>query len=72
VQDELARHNARVGSARVYLWLTPDGAVQRYEISGVSGDAERALSVAMSGLGRLPEAPPQDMPMPVGLEISER
>jgi len=72
VQDELARRNARVGNARLYLWLTPDGAVQRYEISGVDGEAERALRVAMAGLGRLPEAPPQDMPMPVGLEISER
>jgi periplasmic protein TonB len=72
IQDEIARRKLRVPSARVFVWLTPDGAIQRYEINGASGDVEQNLRTAMAGITRLPEAPPSDMPMPVGLEISER
>ncbi|HUI59427.1 MAG TPA: hypothetical protein VLX90_04355 [Steroidobacteraceae bacterium] len=70
IQDELARRNLRIGTARVFLWLKPDGAVQRYRLDGVSGDAEVVLRRAMEQLARIPEAPPQDMPMPLGLQIS--
>jgi periplasmic protein TonB len=72
IQDELTRRKLRVANARVFLWLTPDGAVQRYEIEGASGDATGQLRTAMANMGRVPEAPPQGMPMPMGLEISER
>lgn len=72
IQDELTRRKLKVSDARVYLWLTPDGAVQRYEIQGGSADVERQLRTAMANMARLPEAPPQDMPMPMGLEINER
>jgi protein TonB len=72
IQDELTRHKLKIASARVYLWLTPDGAVQRYQVDGASGDVERQLRTAMADMSRFPEAPPQDMPMPMGLEISER
>jgi periplasmic protein TonB len=73
IQDELTRHKLKVANARIYLWLSPDGAVQRYEVEGAgSSDTERQLRTAVAGLGRVPEAPPQDMPMPMGLEISER
>jgi periplasmic protein TonB len=72
IQDELTRRKLKVANARLFLWLAPDGAVQRYEIAGVSGDEERQLRTAMSNMGRIPEAPPQDMPMPMGLEVSER
>ena len=71
IQDELARRRARVANAKVYLWLNRDGSVERYEINGASGDVERLLRTAMTDLGRFPEAP-QDMPMPMGLEISQR
>ncbi len=72
LQEALAKRNMKVPNARVFLWLQPDGSIQRYEVKGASGDAERQLRVAMGELGRLPEAPPLDMPMPVGLEISGR
>jgi len=72
LQEALAKHNLKIANARVFLWLQPDGSVQRYEISGANGDAERQLRTAMAQMGRLPEAPPQDMPMPMGLEISSR
>jgi protein TonB len=73
IQDEISKHNLKVVGARVYLWLTPQGTVERYEVSGAgSAEIERQLRTAVANLGKLPEAPPQDMPMPMGLEISER
>jgi periplasmic protein TonB len=72
VQEAIARRNVRGANARVLLWLKPDGSVQRYEVRGASGDLERELRTAMANLGRVPEAPPGDMPMPMGLEISDR
>jgi protein TonB len=72
IQEQLAKRNLRVSGARVFLWVSADGALQRYEINGASGESERQLRTAMATLGRVPEAPPQDMPMPMGLEISER
>jgi len=72
IQDALTRRKTKVSNARVLLWLTPDGTVQRFEISGAGPDMDRELRTTMADLGRLPERPPQDMPMPVGLEISTR
>jgi periplasmic protein TonB len=71
IQDELTRHKAKVGSARVLLWLAADGAVQRFEIRSGSADTEREIRTTMADFRRVPEGPPQDMPMPMGLEISE-
>lgn len=72
IQDELTRRKARIGNARVLLWLSSDGSVQRFEVSGGSADTEKQLRTAMAEFRRVPEMPPQDMPMPMGLEISER
>lgn len=72
VQETLARRNLHTANARVLLWLRPDGGIERYEIRGAGADLERQLRTAMGDLGRVPEAPPGDMPMPLGLEISDR
>jgi len=72
IQDALTRRKLKVTNARMLLWLTADGTVQRFEISGASPDLDRELRTAMSDVGPLPERPPQDMPMPLGLEISAR
>jgi periplasmic protein TonB len=72
IQDEIAKRNLRIANARVLVWLKSDGSVDHYEITGASADAERGLRLAMGSVGRFPEAPPQDMPMPMGLEITGR
>jgi len=72
IQDALTKRKMKVSNARMLLWLTADGTVQRFEISGAGPDMDRELRTAMADLGRLPERPPQDMPMPLGLEISAR
>ncbi|HXW74478.1 MAG TPA: hypothetical protein VEK10_06665 [Steroidobacteraceae bacterium] len=70
IQDALTKRRAKVAGARMLLWLGSDGAVERFEINGAAPDTERELRAALADLGRLPERPPPDMPMPVGLEIS--
>ena len=72
IQETLARRNLHNANARVFLWLRPDGGVSRFEIRGANGEMERALRTAMADIPRVPEAPPGDMPMPMGLEISDR
>jgi periplasmic protein TonB len=72
IQDALTRRKAKIASARMLLWLSNDGAVERFEISGAGPDAERELRTALADLGHAPEKPPPGMPMPLGLEISSR
>ncbi|MBV8784991.1 MAG: hypothetical protein JOZ67_12450 [Gammaproteobacteria bacterium] len=72
IQETLARRNLKNANARVFLWLRPDGGVQRFEIRGASGDMERQLRTVMADIPRVPEAPPGDLPMPMGLEITDR
>jgi hypothetical protein len=54
------------------LWLEADGTVQRFEVRGAAPDVERQIRTAMADFRRMPQQPPQGMPMPMGLEISER
>ena len=72
IQDALTRRRAKIANARVLLWLNDDGAVERFQLSGAGPDTERELRAALAEMGRLPEKPPQGMPMPVGLEITVR
>ncbi|MGD0489907.1 MAG: TonB-dependent receptor [Steroidobacteraceae bacterium] len=72
IQDELTRHKLRVTNVKVFLWLLPDGSVQRVTVAGGDGEAERSVRTALADLTRVNEAPVADMPMPVGLEISVR
>jgi protein TonB len=72
IQDELTRRKAKVKDARMLLWLDADGTVQRFEVSGAAPDVERQIRTAMADFHRMPQQPPQGMPMPMGLEISER
>jgi periplasmic protein TonB len=72
IQDALTRRKAKIANARMLLWLGSDGAVERFEISGVGADGERELRTALADVGHVPEKPPADMPMPLGLEISAR
>jgi protein TonB len=72
IQDLLMKHKAKIANARMLLWIGSDGAVERFEISGAGPDAERELRGAVADLGHTVEKPPQDMPMPLGLEITTR
>lgn len=77
IQDLLARDknlehaNYRV---QVRLWLATDGLIQKAELIGTTGNeqVDKALRLALAELRRLKEAPPADMPQPLGLRISSR
>jgi protein TonB len=70
VQAELTRRKLHVTNVKLFLWLSPDGAVQRYTVKGGDEDASRSVREALAELTRVDEAPLADMPMPVGLSIN--
>jgi hypothetical protein len=72
VQAVLTRHKLRADNVKLFLWLQPDGSVQRFTISGGESDTEKSLRLALAELNRVDEAPLSDMPMPVGLQINVR
>jgi hypothetical protein len=72
IQAELTRHKVRANNVKLFLWLHPDGSIQRFTVSGGDGDSEKSLRLALADLNRVDEAPLSDMPMPVGLQISVR
>jgi protein TonB len=72
IQVELTRHNLRANNIKLFLWLLPDGAIQRFELAGGDGDADKAMRLALADLHRVDEPPADGMPMPVGLRISVR
>jgi len=70
IQLELTRHKVHANSVKVFLWLMPDGSIQRYTVEGGDTDTERSVRLALVDLNRLDEAPLADMPMPIGLRIN--
>jgi len=74
LQEQLTRKNLRNASGQFLLWLAADGTIKQFRLLRSTGNAEtdRLIQSAVSELGRVQSAPPADMPMPVGLEISTR
>jgi protein TonB len=67
---------ARKGSysVNVRLWVRRDGSVERAELMGSSGNAERddAIRSALSRMSKISQPPPTDMPQPISLRIVSR
>jgi len=77
IYDALMRdEDTRKSSYSVVLkvWLGTGGEVQRVELEGSSGNARIDASIkrAVSGLSRVAEAPPADLPQPIKLRIATR
>ena len=72
LQVELTRHKLRVNNVQLFVWLLPDGTVQKINVAGGDQETDRAVRAALADLTRVDEAPVADMPMPVGLQISVR
>lgn len=77
LQEELAKNKRlRATDYRVMVrvWLARDGGVQRVELAGSSGDAEvdAAVRSALGAIAAVKEPPPENMPQPVKLRISNR
>ncbi|MBK1678950.1 TonB C-terminal domain-containing protein [Rhodocyclus tenuis] len=77
VQDELARNRKiKLGDYRVQvnLWIGKDGSISRAELASSSGnaDTDRALRTALSELGPIRTAVPDNLPQPIKLRITNR
>ena len=81
VQSSVAsalRNHRRTRSAKlsikVRIWADSSGRVTRASLEGTSGDPATDSAITneiLTGL-QLPEAPPQDMPMPIVMRISAK
>jgi protein TonB len=58
----------------VRVWLRSDGGIERVKLAKSTGDREldAAIEVALSGIDRVAQAPPIEMPQPVSLRIVSR
>jgi protein TonB len=74
IQEQLARKNLRNASGQFLLWLGADGTIKQFKLLHSTGnaDTDRQIQGAVAELGRVQSAPPADMPMPVGLDVSTR
>lgn len=77
LQGELAKDKKlRATDYRVLvrLWLARNGAIDRVELGGSTGDTELddRLQTALQTVAAMPEPPPENMPQPVRLRITNR
>lgn len=77
IEDAMAKDKTLAnGSYKVVVkvWVAASGRIQRYELVGSSGDAEKDALVrkALDGLPPLSESPPSDMPQPIKLRVTAR
>lgn len=77
LQDLLSRDpKLRKSDYRVVvkLWFTGDGRLQRFELTGSTGnpDTDRNIKTALADVGAFPQAPPEAMPQPLRIRITSR
>lgn len=77
IQDELARNRLLKKSdyrVTVKVWIGADGAIRRAELAGSTGndDTDRAIRAALTDLGPLRSAVPENLPQPIKLRITNR
>ena len=77
IQEALAKDKRlRNGDYKVIVkvWIKHDGSLDRFELTGTSGNPETdsAIKVAMAAMPPIKDALPDDMPQPVKLRISSR
>ncbi|QID16214.1 energy transducer TonB [Nitrogeniibacter mangrovi] len=70
-RDEIKRLDYRV---KLRVWLDADGSIRRAELIDSTGDADMdtRLRTALTDLPPLPEAPPQALPQPISVRITNR
>jgi protein TonB len=58
----------------VKVWVSKNGRIERYELSGSSGkpETDELIKTALGEMPPLSEGPPQDMPQPVKLRVTAR
>lgn len=77
ILEQLQENNrARSGAYDIVVrvWLRADGGIERVKLARSTGDREldTAIEAALSGIDRVAQAPPIEMPQPVSLRIVSR
>lgn len=77
IEDEMAKDKVLANGAYkfvVKIWVTSNGRIERCELVGSSGDAERDMlfKKVLEEMPPLSDAPPGDMPQPVKLRVTAR
>lgn len=77
IEDAMAKDKVLANGAYkvvVKIWVASNGRIERYELVGSSGDAERdvLLKKALDEMPPLSDPPPADMPQPVKLRVTAR
>jgi TonB family protein len=77
IEDAMAKDKVLANGAYkvvVKVWVASNGRIERYELVGSSGDAERdvLLKKALDEMPPLSDPPPGDMPQPVKLRVTAR
>ena len=74
LQRYLSKNNAlrrRRYAIEVKVWVSPSGALKRYELTGTTDDSDtdQAIQQALASLSGFNENPPANMPQPIRLRI---
>jgi protein TonB len=77
VSEELRKNKQlQTGDYRaiVRIWIAHDGRIERFELTGSSGnpDIDERLKAAFAQMAALKEPPPENMPQPVRMRITAR
>ena len=75
ISEALSRHeDIRKGryTVVVKIWVGPDGNIKRLELVKTTGKQalDRKIRLALDGIRRLSETPPEDLPQPIAVRIS--
>lgn len=77
IQDELARNRKiklRDYRVTVKVWISADGTIRRAELADSTGnpDTDSAIRAALTDLGPMRTAVPENLPQPIKLRITNR
>lgn len=77
IQDELARNRKlklRDYRVTVKVWISADGTIRRAELADSTGnpDTDNAIRTALTELGPMRTAVPENLPQPIKLRITNR
>lgn len=72
--SEYERIRSQRYTVEVRLWLGANGEIREVDLAGTTGDRalDEELRTALASLQRVPNAPPDDLPQPVQLQIVSR
>jgi hypothetical protein len=77
LQDEFSKNKKlRTGNYRavISIWLAADGRIQRFELTGSTGNPEtdQLIKIGLSEMPPIKTSPPDNLPQPIRLRLTSR